>query len=328
MLNRRTLITSAGAAAALTGPAHGQQLPIPDKAIRLLVGFGSGNGTDIVARELAPKLERRIGRRVSVENRIGVSGATAGEALKNGPNDGTFLALLPSTTISSKLGDPDYPFDPLKDTAPITLLGRFPLAIAVSPKIDVTTYEEYEKWLSAGGPERLQLGSTAASKAFVGAYGKMMSQALHVPMKIKGFRGGTDMARGVFENEVPACISNLPTLLPAHRGSKVRIIMVTGSKRSSALPKIPTTKELGIDGLDLREWYMLFTGGRAPADVVEAWNAQMKILLAQEEFKGLLTGLGLEVESTTPAETRQIVVDTLDDWRTRMESYGVLSKKD
>jgi tripartite-type tricarboxylate transporter receptor subunit TctC len=331
MLGRRTFImssvvTSSGALAASDDEAHAQ-LPLPDKPIRLLVGFGSGNGTDIVARQLAPQLERRIGRRVSVENRIGVSGATAGEGLKNGPNDGTFLALLPSTTIASKLGDPDYPFDPLKDTAPITLLGRCPLAIAVSPRIDVTSCEEYIKWLGAGGADRAVLGSTAASNAFVGAYGKMMSQAFHVPMKIRGYRGGTDMARGVSDGEVPACVSNLPTLLPAHRGGKLRIIMVTGSRRSSALPKIPTTKELGIEGLDVREWYMLFTGGRAPVAAVDAWNEQMRLLLAQDDFKGLLTGLGLEVESTTPAETRQIVTDTLDEWRIRMEGYGVLSKR-
>jgi tripartite-type tricarboxylate transporter receptor subunit TctC len=326
MLTRRTFIASAGVAA-LGSQAHGQTLPIPDKAIRLLVGFGSGNGTDIVAREMAPKLERRIGRHVVVENRVGYSGATAGEALKTGPNDGTFLALLPSTTIGARLGDPDYPFDPLKDTAPITLLGRFPLAFAVSPKIDVTSFEEYVKWLGTGGVDRAQLGSTAASKAFAACYGKMMSQALGVPMNIRGFRGGTDMARGVADGDVPACISNLPTLLPAHRGGKVRIIMMTGDKRASVLPKIPTAKDLGITGLDVREWYMVFTGGRAPQPAVDAWNNHLRNLLEQEEFKGLLTGLGLEVEGTTPAETRQVVADTLDDWRRRMENYGVLSEK-
>src|SRR5450432_1188530 len=106
-MKRRSLLVLGGLAApTILMPARAQNA-IPDKAIRLLIGFGSGNGTDTVARELGPQLERRVGRHISVENRLGESGATAGEALKNGPNDGSFLALLPSTTIAARIGAKD-----------------------------------------------------------------------------------------------------------------------------------------------------------------------------------------------------------------------------
>lgn len=324
MLGRRSaLALSVLAAPAIIGRARSQSA-IPDKAIRLLVGFGSGNGTDTVAHELAPQLERRVGRHVSVENRVGESGATAGEALKTGPNDGSFLALLPSTTIAARIGAKDYPFDPLADTAPITLLGRFPLAIAVSPKIGVETYEEYVAYLKSGEPERARLGSTASSDAFSAVYGKMMSRALGVPMKVVGFRGGTAMVDDLAEGRVPACISNLPTLLPSHRGGRVKIVLLTGDKRSKAAPRLPTAGELNIQGLDVREWYMLFTGGKAPRAAVDAWNGHMRALIDNAEFNGVLTQLGLDAEGTTPEETRDAVVETLKSWRERMESYGVL----
>jgi tripartite-type tricarboxylate transporter receptor subunit TctC len=324
MLGRRSAIAlTILSAPAIIGRTQGQSA-IPDKAIRLLVGFGSGNGTDTVARELGPQLERRVGRHISVENRVGESGATAGEALKNGPNDGSFLALLPSTTIAAAIGDKNYPFDALTDTAPITLLGRFPLAIAVSPKIGVETYEEYVAYLKNADPERTRLGSTASSDAFSAVYGKMMSRALDVPMKVVGFRGGTAMVADVQQGRVPACISNLPTLLPSHRGGRVKIVLLTGSKRSNAAPRLPTASELNVQGLDVREWYMLFTGGKAPRAAVDAWNGHVRALIDNAEFRGVLIQLGLDAEGTTPEETRNAVVETLKLWRERMESFGVL----
>jgi tripartite-type tricarboxylate transporter receptor subunit TctC len=323
-MKRRSLLIFGGLAApTILRPAQGQSA-IPDKAIRLLVGFGSGNGTDTVARELAPQLERRVGRHISVENRVGESGATAGEALKNGPNDGSFLALLPSTTIAAQIGAKNYPFDALVDTAPITLLGRFPMAVAVSPKIGVDTYEQYVAYVKGGDADRVRLGSTASSEAFSAVYGKMMSNALGMTMKVVGFRGGTSMVTDVEQGRVPACISNLPTLLAAHRGGRVKIVLLTGSKRSGAAPGLPTAADLKVPGLDLREWYMLFTGGKAPRPVVDAWNGHLRALVGNAEFGGALTQLGLDAESTTPEETREAIVETLKLWRERMSAFGVL----
>jgi tripartite-type tricarboxylate transporter receptor subunit TctC len=323
-MRRRSLLILGGLAApTILRPARAQSA-IPDKAVRLLVGFGSGNGTDTVARELGPQLERRVGRHISVENRVGESGAAAGEALKNGPNDGSFLALLPSTTIAAAIGDKNYPFDALVDTAPISLLGRFPLAIAVSPRIGVETYEQYVAYVKSGDADRVQLGSTASSDAFSAVYGKMMSHALGAPMKIVGFRGGSAMVTDVEQGRVPACISNLPTLLAAHRGGRVKIVLLTGTKRSPAAPGLPTAADLNIPGLDLREWYMLFTGGRAPREAVVAWNGHVRALIDDVEFRGVLTQLGLDAEGTTPEEARATIVETLKLWRERMEGFGVL----
>jgi tripartite-type tricarboxylate transporter receptor subunit TctC len=324
-LPRRKFLASA-ALTAVAGTARAQNV-IPDRQVRLIVGFGSGNGTDTVANELAPRLERRVGRHVTVENRIGESGATAGEGIKNGPADGSFQAILPSTTIAARIGNPGFPFDPETDMTPITLIGKFPLALAVSPSIDVHSYEEYLKWLGGGGAERAKVGSTAASTAFMACYGKMMSRVLAREMKVVGFRGGSAMVTDVESGRVPACISNLPTLLAAHRGRRVRIILLTGSRRSQAAPQLPTAAELGVKGLELREWYMWFTNGRTPAEIVQAWNGHARAILDDPDSKGILTQLGLDVETTTPGDAKTIVAQTLREWRSRMEAYGVLAAR-
>jgi tripartite-type tricarboxylate transporter receptor subunit TctC len=201
------------------------------------------------------------------------------------------------------------------------------LAIAVSPTIDVRTFDDYLKWVKDGGPERVQFGSTAASSAFMACYGQMMSRLLGKDMKIVGFRGGTSMVADVASGKVPACISNLPTLLAAHRGGRVRIVLLTGDKRSRAAPLLPTAAELGVRGLELREWYMLFTSGKAPPEIVDAWNVQARAVIDDPDCKGILTQLGLDVQSTTSSEAKTIVADTLREWRSRMESYGVLAEK-
>jgi len=320
--SRRSLIASV-AAAAVSGRAGAQNI-LPDRQVRLLVGFGAGNGTVTVANEIAPRLERRVGRHITVENRVGEAGAAAGETIKNGPRDGSSQALLPSTTIAARIGNPSFPFDPEVDMTPISLIGRFPLALAVSPTIGVRTYEDYLGWLRGGGPERLQFGSTAASTAFQACYGKMMSRVLEHDMKIVGFRGGSAMVTDVESGRVPACISNLPTLLAAHRGGRVRIVLLTGDKRSPAAPQLPTAAEMRVTGLDLREWYMLFTNAMTPVEVVRAWNTHVRNVIGDSECRDVLTQLGLDVESTTTGEAKSVVAATLAEWRSRMESYGVL----
>jgi tripartite-type tricarboxylate transporter receptor subunit TctC len=320
-VDRRTFL--AATLTALAGKANAQNV-IPDRQVRMIVGFGAGNGTDTVAHEITPRLERRVGRHITIENTVGEAGATAGERIKNGPADGSFQTLLPSTTIAARIGNPAFPFDPEVDMTPISLIGKFPLAIAVSPTLGVNTYEEYLKWLGGGGPERFQFGSTAASTAFSACYGKMMSRVLGKQIKIVGFRGGSAMVTDTESGRIPACISNLPTLLAAHRGRRVRIVLLTGDKRSAAAPQLPTAAELGVKGLELREWYMLFTSGKTPPEIVAAWNTHARFVIEDRECKAILTQLGLDVESSSVAEAKTIVAGTLKEWHERMESYGVL----
>ncbi len=324
LLDRRSLLAlgAVGAGTSLLPLVGGAQSAIPDKAVRLVVGFGSGNGTDVTARMLAPQLERSIGRHITVENRPGVSGATAGEMVKNGPTDGSMLALLPSTTMAGRLTTRDYPFDPLVDVTPVTLIGRLPLAIAVSRKSGVSTFEEYLAFLKAA-PENRRLGSTAASDAFSRLYGKMMSRALGVEMTVVGFRGGSAMLTDLEQGRIPAALSNLPTLLPAHRGGRLKIVLLTGDKRSAAARTLPTAADLKLEGLELREWYAFFTSAKAPVAVVDAWNGRIRSLIEEPGARVELTQLGLDVGGTTPEETRAEVFEAMKQWKLRLESFGI-----
>jgi len=120
---RRSLFGFAAAASAI--PARAETI-LPNKTLRLLVGFQANGGTDIICRQIATQLERRLGRRVVVENKPGGSGGLPGQLVAASPPDGTTLAFLASTTLVAKLGPTEYPFDPQGDLTPVSLAGTWP----------------------------------------------------------------------------------------------------------------------------------------------------------------------------------------------------------
>jgi tripartite-type tricarboxylate transporter receptor subunit TctC len=325
-MKRRSLLFALSAPALIT--RSWAQSAIPDKAIRLMVGFGAGGGLDLTARMVAPQIERRIGRHVTVENRPGGIGAAAGEALKMGPNDSSLLALMPSTTIASRLFSTSFPFDPLVDTAPITTVGNFPMAIAVSPKIGVSTFAEYVDWMTKGDAGRTRMGCVALLDAFSQMYGMMFARELGSKIAIVDYRSSNAMVADLVEERVPAAVGGLTTLLQHHRGGRVKILVTTGHKRPAIAPDLPSADEVGRPGLYMIEWYGFYTGGRAPAAAVDAWNQHLRAILERDEIKFQLTQLGLDVETSTPDEARARVVAHLKLWKDRMDTFGMTALKD
>ncbi len=325
ILDRRSLLAlgTAGAGVSLLPSAARAQPAIPDRGIRVVVGFGTGTGVDLTARLIAPQLERRTGRRFVVENRPGEAGAVAGEILKTGPDDGSTLAVIPGMTIAAKLTLKAYPFDPLTDLAPIAMIGTVPLAVAVSPRLNLASFEDYLATLKGGAPESRRLGCTVQSDAFVKVYTRMVDEAFGARMSLVPYRTAASLVSDLEQGRIPAAISSLTTLLSAHRGNRVQVVLLSGDKRTPVAPKLPTAADLGLKGFDLREWCALFTGAKAPPATVNAWNQHLRNLLDDPGVRGQLRQLGLDVQSSTPEETREEVINTLQDWKTRMDALGV-----
>src|SRR5262249_38812620 len=148
---------------------------LPDRTLRILVGFPAGGGSDVMARFIAEALKQRTGRNVIVDNKSGASGTLAGEALKNSPPDGTTVCYMPSATVVQKLTMPSMPFDPQADLMPVTLAGTVQTAYCVSPTIAVGSLKDYVGWLK-DNPTRASFGTTAMG-SFTHFYGVMTGQA-------------------------------------------------------------------------------------------------------------------------------------------------------
>jgi tripartite-type tricarboxylate transporter receptor subunit TctC len=320
---RRRSVLSAGAAFPLLLPsALRAQTILPDKDLTILVGFGRGGGTDTIARAIAYPIQQRVGRYVSVIDRSGPLGTSPGEALKKDSGDGSVVAFMASTTLVARLVTRDFPFDPLTDMTPIALVGTWPLALVVSPKLGVRTMDEYLTWVRGDSPGSRKLGSTA-SDAFIDAFSNMVSKATGIGFETKPYRGSQPMIDDLAEGRLPAAVSGLVSLLESHRGGRLRILMTTSPQRLAMSPQIPTAKEAGYPDLEDTEWFAFFASAKTPAPLVNEWNRQVRAVLADSELSAQLVQFGLTIQTSSPEEARARLEAHLKLWRERMQALGM-----
>jgi tripartite-type tricarboxylate transporter receptor subunit TctC len=325
-LSRRRSLLGLGALgttpALLLCPASAQS-PLPDKALRVLVGFVANGGTDIICRKICTPIERRLGRRIIVENRPGALGAIPGEVVQKSPPDGSTVAYLSSTTLVSKLLVKDFPFDPVTEVTPLSLAGTWPMAVAVSPKLGISTFDEYLKWLKdSKDPRHLKLGSTA-SDGFLEVFGRLIGKAVGVTIETTTYRGAAPMAHDLQEGRLSSAVSGAVSLVPDHRGGRLRLLMTTGPKRLVAAPNVPTARELGFAELEDTEWFAFFISAKTPGPLIAEWNKQVRAVLSDRRLIDELTQLGLDAETSTPEEAVARLASHLALWKDRIKVVGM-----
>jgi len=318
-LSRRLVL----AAPALAGvaPLHAQGV-LPTRGIRIVVGYPVGGGTDEMARVVAAALQRRLARPVTIENRAGAAGASAGEVLKKAPTDGSVLAFMPTATLIGKLTTKTFPFDPQTDIAPLTLAGTYSTTFAVSPKLGVATLAEYARWLKTARTEDARFGTTSL-ESFTHYFGLLIGKTLGRPLDAVYFKGAAPLVADLTQGKMPAGTSGLTSFLQHHRGNRVRILVSSGDKRSAAAPDVPTVVELGYPMLEMQNWYAFFGPRGLPADVTAALEGELRATLEGRDTAESLQQLGLDVETSTAAECAARLASDLVRWQKMLDSLGV-----
>ena len=275
-----------------------------------------------MVRVIAAALQRRITRPVTIEHRPGAAGAGVGEVLKKAPTDGSVLGFIPTATLVGKLTTKSFPFDPQTDVVPLTLAGTYATGFAVSRKIDVSSLAEYGKWLKDARPEEARFGTTSL-QSFTQYFGMMMGLVLGRPLEAVYFKGASPMVADLEQGRIPAAASGITSLLQHHRGSRLRILVSSGGKRSKSASDIPTVVELGYPALELQNWYGFFgPAGLSPA-VAAALERELRDTLEARETTELLTQLGLDVETSTGEECARRLAADLVRWQTSLDSLGL-----
>jgi tripartite-type tricarboxylate transporter receptor subunit TctC len=318
-LTRRASLFLSGAA--LASPAIARaDTALPDKTLKILVGFPAGGGSDVMARFIAEALKQRTGRNVIIENKSGASGTLAGEALKNSASDGTTICYMPSATVVQKLTMPSIPFDPQTDLMPITLAGTLQGAFCVSPTIGVETLQDYIAWLR-GNPNRRSFGTTALG-SFTHFLGVMTGQAIGIALEPVPYRGAAPLVADLQGGHIAAGCGGITDFLVHHRAGKVRILFTSGAKRTTAAPDIATGSELGYPSLAIPGWYVFFAPPRTPPTLIDAWGNELRAVLKMPEVEKKLTEFGLDVETSTPAEFSQRMAGDFVRWKSILDSLG------
>jgi tripartite-type tricarboxylate transporter receptor subunit TctC len=318
-ITRRSAFTLAGAALTAPSIARGDTA-LPDKTLKILVGFPAGGGTDVMARFIAEALKTRTGRNIIIDNKGGASGTLAGEALKNSPPDGTTICYMPSATVVQKLTMASMPFDPLTDIAPITLAGTVQTAFCVSPTLGVNSLKEYVEWLKKN-PTRNNFGTTAMG-SFTHFFGVMAGQAIGIPLEPVPYRGAAPLVADLQGGHVPAGCGGITDFLEHHRAGKVKVIFTSGQKPTTSAPEIPTVTQLGYPNISILGWYVFFAPPKTPPAILDAWGNELRAVLKMPEIEKRMTEFGLDVETSTPAEFSQRMAADFKRWKEILDSIG------
>ena len=271
-----------------------QAQEFPNKPLRWLVGFPAGGGTDFLARTVGHQLSQQLGQPVLIDNKPGAASSIAAEAAAKSPADGyTLLTADNAVLIFNPVLYKKIPYDPVKDFAPLGLMARFPLILAVHPGSGITTVQQ---WIEAmkKAPGKFSYASPGVGTPHHMAM-ELIKQRLglfivHVP-----YRGAAPAVQDVAGGQVPMMIVESGGGLPMIKAGKLRPLAVVSAKRMPTLPDVPTFAELGYKDLEVYAWQGVVVPKATPKLVVDKLSAELQKAVAAPEVRRKLMELGLEV---------------------------------
>jgi len=242
----------------------------PDRPIRLVQQFAPGGGSDSVARPLAPELEKILGQTIVIENKPGANGVIANQDVANAAPDGYTLLFAAAGPMVAAPHLYDLRIDPGKAFVPVALVVKTPYAILVHRSTNVSSLQELLE-LARKDPGAVTYGTSGVAGAPHLA-GEMLSAATGVKFLPVAYKGMGPAMNAVLGGEVKFAFADIPYAAPQIDSDRVRILAVTGDKRSAPLPDVPTVKELGIADYESGTWYGIFAPKGTPPEVVKKLN--------------------------------------------------------
>lgn len=271
----------------------------PTRPIRVIVPFGTGGTTDILARLLAPVFQRRTGQPVIVDNRAGASGLIGAEiAARSAPDGHTLLLSTASLTINITLYSGRMKFDPLTDLVPIGRLASVPLVLAVHPSVPANSVSELVA-LARRKPGFLNAGMVPGTSSHLTA--EMFRQRVGVRTLDVPFKGGGQAVVALMSGELDYLMVPGPAALAAARSGKVRVLAVTAAKPSAAFPGVlPLTTF--YPGLEADNWYAMWFPANVPGVMVAYVNQLIGSALQDGKIRTFMLREGMDPVGSTPAE--------------------------
>ncbi|MCT9117297.1 tripartite tricarboxylate transporter substrate binding protein [Cupriavidus gilardii] len=309
-----------GLAAALATPAA--QAGYPERPIRWIVPFPAAGAMDNIARTLGEEMSQTLGQSIAVENRPGAGGNIGAELVARSPADGYTMLIVANGMAVNPALYRKLSYDPIKDFAPVSLLAVVPnVLVANKAKTSAKTVPEViasaksqpgkYTYASAGNGTSIHL----AGELFTSMAGV---ELLHVPYKGSG-PAVTDLLGG----QVDYMFDSITSAKPHIDAGKLTAIAVTTSKRSAALPNVPTVAEAGLPGYELSPWFAAFVPAGTPPAVVETLNRAMVEALRKPAVQKRLAAIGAEPIGSTPAELKQHLAKETDKWGKLIRTRGI-----
>ncbi|HEY1089657.1 Bug family tripartite tricarboxylate transporter substrate binding protein [Hydrogenophaga pseudoflava] len=296
----RTLTRVIAAAAATLACTAALAQTYPDKPIKAVVPFAAGSATDQIGRAFAQKMQEALGQPIVIDNKPGVNGMLGADAVAKAAPDGyTLLIGTNSTNAALKSLMKQLPYDQDKAFAPVAYMGSVPLIIAVNPDVPAKTLKELVD-LAKAKPKSINFASASTSQLVSTEMlaGMAGIELTNVPYK-SGPAAMTDLIGGV----VQMFSADFAVMLPQVKAGKVRGLAVTSTKRSPAVPELPTVNEaLGLKDYELIAYFAMYVPAGTPADVIAKLNKAANAAASSKEVQEKFAGIGFAVEPGTPED--------------------------
>ena len=293
----------------------------PSRPIRVIVPQSPGGSTDVVARIVTDRLTEALKQNLVVDNRPGAGSLNGTEVVAKAAPDGyTLLVIAASLTITPAL-QPNLPFDPVRDFAPITQFADLPHIVVVHPGVPVKSLAEFIALLKAK-PGALACGFSGIGTSTHLAI-ELFQHMSGTRMLLVPYKGGTPAMTALLGGQVQVNFATSSTGLPHIRAGKLRGLAVSGAKRSTAAPELPTVAEAGVKGYQHASWVGMLAPAKTPRAVIERLHAESVKIVMSEEVRKIFLKNGFEVEGNSPAEFAAQISEEVDKWKKLVKAAGI-----
>jgi len=303
----------------LAGSGAHAQSQYPTKPVRLIVPFPAGGQTDIITRTFALKLTEAFNQPVVVDNRPGAGGTIGAEIAVKASPDGYSLAMV-SGSYSANAALYKLPYDPLKDVAPVIMIGEIPNLVTVHPSGPAKSIKELIAYAKAN-PGKLNYGSGGTGSGVHLAtvlFNQMTgTQMTHVP-----YKGATASVSDLISGQIQLVFGGLPGMVPHVKAGRLRGLAVTSAKRSNTVPDMPTVAET-VPGYEAVSWAAVLGPKGLPKDIVARWNRELNRTLQLPDVKERMAADGLEIVGGSPERFREILASDIERWQKVVKASNI-----
>jgi tripartite-type tricarboxylate transporter receptor subunit TctC len=303
----------------LTDGASAQSYP--SRQVRLIVPFGAGGPTDVIARVVAQRLSEAFGQQVITENIPGAGGNTGVAMVAKAPADGYTILVVSTGFMVNPSMYSKIPYDPVKDFAPVTLVAASPNVISAHPSLPAKTLKELIELVKANpGKYSFAQPSTGSTPHLAG---ELFKQEYQLDLVTVPFNSAALAINSTIGGHTPLAFTALPPAMSNIKEGKLRGLAVLSAKRSPALPEVPTNAEAGVPGLESDTLTGIVAPAGTPKEIIDRWRGEIVKAVALPEVKQRLETLGFAPVANTPEEFGERIKAEMTRWGKVVRDAGI-----
>jgi tripartite-type tricarboxylate transporter receptor subunit TctC len=310
-MSRAFVLVLATVVTTTAAQAHAQW---PERPVKLVVPFSAGSSSDTIARVVAIKVGERLGQQIVVENRVGGSTVIGTDAVAKAAPDGYTLGLANTTTHAASVAlTPNLPFDPVKDFAPVAMIGSSPFVLISSPHVPAPTLKLFVE-LAKSKPGVLSYAS-AGTGTLAHLAGELFKRKAGIDVTHVPYRGSAQSMLDLMQGRIELSVSTIPPTLGHIREGKLRGLATMSEQRNIMLQEVPTVAEAGVPGCEASLWTAIVVPAGVPAEIVQRLNQAILAVVSSADVQQNLKIQGVDPDPGPPEAVAARIREDIVKWR-------------